>query len=99
MNREPGSFSLKALFLSVACFAFAMFLLMLTAKFFIRKDLGPETSDFIKLAVLASGPFIGIATGAGLGLLMGGIRKAMTDGAIVGFLLAVIMLIRWAIPG
>ena len=97
MNHEPR-FTLKAMFLSVACFAFATFLFTIFAKFFDRKEAGPETSDYIKLAVLASGPLIGVSTGAGIGLLIGGIRKTASDGAIVGFLLAVMMLIRWAFP-
>lgn len=97
MDHEPR-FTLKAMFLSVACFAFAVFLLTIVAKCFSREELSPETSDYMKLVVFACGPLIGVAGGAGTGLLMGGLRKCVTDGAIVGFLLSVIMLIRWAFP-
>jgi hypothetical protein len=97
MHHEPR-FTLKAMFLSVACFAFAIFLLTVVVKCFSREEFGPETSDYMKLLVLACGPLIGITNGAGFGLLLGNLRKHVTDGAIVGFLLAVIMLIRWAFP-
>jgi hypothetical protein len=97
MDHEP-SFTLKAMFLSVACFAFAIFLTTIFVRCFSREAPGPETSDYVKLVVFGCGPLIGITGGAGIGFLIGGLRKSVTDGAIVGFLLAVMMLIRWAFP-
>lgn len=99
MDHEQGSYSLRALFISVAFFALATFLITLDFKVFKQGRSGPMSSDFVKLLVLSSGPLIGGILGIAIGVLTGNLHRTTTDGAIAGFLVATIFLIWWAIPG
>jgi len=88
MDKKPKTFSLRDLFLSVACFAVACVICVTDWKI-ISQNNWPQSDTAGDLFVLLSVPLIGTAVGGGIGALVGSFRKNSIVDTLYGLVLGV----------